>query len=273
MCIDWIKKLFSKEQQSLGSGNTNEIYDAETGTTATTYPEETGVCDNNESENNNVIEPIITMKKKYEGINFHVLLDNGHASSTPGKRQQLDNGQYFYEYLFNRQVVQKIARKLDELGIPFEILVPEVDKDISLTERAARANSFCTKYGTDNCFFISVHSNAYGDGKTFTSAKGWSVWTTKGQTKSDRYATIAFEEAEKILPKYNMTTRSQMTDGDPDYEENFTVIYKTWCPAILTENLFFTNKEEVMWLMTDEGREAIADIHVNAIERIIKERN
>lgn len=272
MCIDWIKKLFSKEQQSFGSGNTNEIYDAETGTTATTSPEETGVCDNNESENNNVIEPIITMKKKYEGINFHVLLDNGHASSTPGKRQQLESGQYFYEYLFNRQIVQKIARKLDELGIPFEIVVPEVDKDISLTERAARANSFCTKYGTDNCFFISIHSNAYGDGKTFTSAKGWSVWTTKAQTKSDRYATIVFEEAEKILPKYNMTTRSQMSDGDPDYEENFTVIYKTWCPAILTENLFFTNKEEVMWLMTDEGQEAIADIHVKAIERIINEK-
>jgi N-acetylmuramoyl-L-alanine amidase len=272
MCISWLKKLFVKGEPVLGSGNTEHVSDTETGTTVAPIDPETGSDENTNTENNNVAEPIIIAKKKYEGVNFHVLLDNGHASSTPGKRQQLDNGQYFYEYLFNRQVVQKIARKLDELGIPFEILVPEVDKDISLTERAARANSFCTKYGTDNCFFISVHSNAYGDGKTFTSAKGWSVWTTKAQTKSDRYATIVFEEAEKILPKYNMTTRSQMTDGDPDYEENFTVIYKTWCPAILTENLFFTNKEEVMWLMTDEGQEAIADIHVKAIERIIKER-
>lgn len=269
MCISWLKKLFVKGEPVLGSGNTEHVSDTETGTTVAPIDPET-VSDEN---NNNVAEPVIIAKKKYEGVNFHVLLDNGHASSTPGKRQQLDNGQYFYEYLFNRQVVQKIARKLDGLGIPFEILVPEVDKDISLTERAARANSFCSKYGTDNCFFISVHSNAHGDGKTFTSAKGWSVWTTKGQTKSDRYAEIAFEEAEKILPKYNMTTRSQMTDGDHDYEENFTVIYKTWCPAILTENMFFTNKEEVTWIMTDEGQEAIADIHVNAIERIIKERN
>lgn len=211
-------------------------------------------------------------KKPYEGVNFHVLLDNGHASSTPGKRMKLENGRVFYEYEFNRDIVRRIARKLDTLGIPYEILVPEVDKDIALSERAARANSFCSKYGTGNCFFISVHSNAFGDGINFTDAMGWSVWTTVGNTKSDGCATTLFEAADSILPKFGMTTRKQMSDGDPDYEENFTVIYKTWCPAVLTENMFFTNKKEVMWLMTDEGREAIADIHVEGIKRIIDER-
>ena len=185
---------------------------------------------------------------------------------------QLKNGTYFYEYEFNRDVVRRIAGKLFDLGIPFEVLVPEVDTDVPLSTRAARANSYCTEYGKDKCFFISVHSNAFGDGKTFTSAKGWSVWTTKGPTKSDEYATIMFEEAEKLLPKFGFTTRKDLTDGDPDYEENFTVIYKTWCPAVLTENLFFTNKEEVEWLLTSEGREVIAAIHVNAIKRIIDDR-
>ena len=210
--------------------------------------------------------------KPYEGVNFHVLLDNGHASSTPGKRQQLDSGKYFFEYEFNRDVVGRIAQKLDDLGIGYEILVPERDEDIPLSTRAARANSFCEKYGKENCFFISVHSNAYGDGITFTSAKGWSVWTTKGSTPADKYATILFNEAAAILPEYGMTTRSDNSDGDPDYEENFTVIYKTICPAVLTENLFFTNRDEVKWLMTNEGRDAIADIHVKGIEKIIKEK-
>ena len=262
MCLDWLKNIFSKNEPELGSVNGG----TETGTAdETIYPENGS---NMIEENTQVVDG----KKKYEGINFHVLLDNGHASSTPGKRQQLENGTYFFEYQFNREVVRLIAKKLSDLGIPYEILVPEVDKDISLSERAARANSFCTKYGTDNCFFISVHSNALGDGQTFTSAKGWSIWTTKGQTKSDEYATYIYEEAEKILPKHGMTTRKEMSDGDPDYEDNFTVIYKTWCPAVLTENMFFTNKKEVYWLMTDEGKEAIADIHVKGIERIINKK-
>lgn len=268
MCLSWLKYFFEPKVESGVTEPVNEVVTSVTETTG-----ETIVIEDENPEP--VEEPIVVSvpeKKPYEGVNFHILLDNGHASSTPGKRQQLENGKHFYEWEFNRDVVRRIALRLDTLGIPYEILVPENDKDVALSERAARANSFCSKYGTDNCFFISVHSNAYGDGKTFTNAKGWSVWTTKGLTKSDKYATIMFEEAEKLLPKYGMTTRKDMKDDDPDYEENFTVIYKTWCPAVLTENMFFTNREEVRWLMTEEGKNAIADIHVNGIRRIIESR-
>lgn len=262
MCISWIKNLFRPKEEPVTDSGTTEPVDV----TITDIEQESG------GTSQITEEPILVtpMPKPYEGINFHILLDNGHASSTPGKRQQLENGTYFYEWEFNRDVVRRIALKLEDLGISYDILVPETEKDISLTERAARANSCCTKYGTANCLFISVHSNAFGDGITFTDAKGWSVWTTKGTTPSDKYATIFFEEAEKLLPDYGMTTRKDMQDGDPDYEDNFTVIYKTWCPALLTENMFFTNKKEVKWLMTSEGRDAIAQIHVNAIKRIIE---
>ena len=264
MCIPWLKKFFLQA----GEPEVETPENGENEPVIIEQPEEdTGVTVSVPI----IEEPIIVepMKKPYEDKDFHILLDNGHASSTPGKRQQLGNGKYFYEWKFNREIVARIAAKLDELGIKYEILVPENDVDIALSARAARANSCCTKYGTDKCFFISVHSNAYGDGVTFTNAKGWSVWTTKGTTPSDKYATIFFEEAEKLLPDYGMTTRNDMQDGDPDYEENFTVIYKTWCPAVLTENMFFTNKEEVAWLMTDEGKDVIAEIHVNGIKRII----
>lgn len=201
-----------------------------------------------------------------------ILLDNGHAKSTPGKRQRLKNGSYFFEYEFNRQIVERIAKKLDLLGIKYEIITPEVNTDIPLSTRANRVNQYCAKYGTSNCFLISVHSNAYGDGITFTSSKGWSVYTTKGKTKSDEYSTVMWNEADRILPKYGFTLRKDVTDGDPDYEENFTIIYKSKCPAVLTENLFFTNEKEVEFLMSDEGQNAIADIHVEAIKKIIKDR-
>lgn len=198
-----------------------------------------------------------------------ILLDNGHAKTTPGKRSpKLEDGSQFFEYEFNRDIVKRIADKLDKIGVSYRILVPEVDKDVALSERARRANVICNEYGVENCIFISVHANAAGNGSEWKTARGWSVWTTEGNTKSDPIATVLFEEAEKLLPKFGMTLRKDMSDGDPDYEKNFTVIYKTICPAVLTENLFMDNKTDVKFLMSDVGRDVIADIHVNAIKRL-----
>lgn len=202
--------------------------------------------------------------------NMVMLLDNGHAKSTPGKRSPVwEDGYQFFEYEFNRDVVARIASKLDELGIRYEIITPELEKDIKLTERAKRVNAFCKKYGKSNCFLISVHANASGKGD-WMKARGWSAYTTKGATTSDKYANILYEEAERVLPRFDMKIRKDWSDGDPDYEENFTIINSTYCPAVLTENLFMDNKEDCAFLRSDWGREIIARIHVEAIKRIFE---
>lgn len=218
----------------------------------------------NSKENEKISENI--SNTKYNGI--VILLDNGHSRMTPGKRSPIwDDGYQFFEYEFNRDVVSRIAKNLKQLGIKYEIITPEVDVDVKLTTRANRVNNFCKKYGTSNCLLISVHANAGANGG-WCKARGWSVYTTKGVTKSDAIATIFYNEAENLLPRFNMTTRKDMSDGDPDYEENFTIIYKSLCPAILTENLFMDNKEDCEFLRSDWGREIIARIHVNAIKKI-----
>jgi N-acetylmuramoyl-L-alanine amidase len=43
-------------------------------------------------------------------------------------------------------------------------------------------------------------------------------------------------------------------DGDVDYESNFYIIKKSLCPAVLTENFFYTCRENLDFLTTDEGR-------------------
>lgn len=214
--------------------------------------------------NGGELEPAIVTAKR-----FWVLLDNGHASSTPGKcSPKWEDGKQLREYEFNRAIVKRIAALLDKEHISYKILVPEVDYDVPLTVRANRANEWVKKFGADNCIFISVHANAAGNGQ-WMNARGWSVWTTRGVTKSDKYATIFWEEANKLLPKYGMKTIKDLSDGDPDYESNFTVIYNTKCPAILTENLFMDNREDCKFLLSEQGRDIIAQIHVNAIKRII----
>lgn len=217
-----------------------------------------------QKENTTMVE-----NNTYNGYNGKViLLDNGHASTTPGKRSpMLEDGSQFFEYEFNRDIVKRIAKRLDVLGIKYHILVPEVDKDIALSTRANRANNYCKQYGTNNCVFVSVHANAAGNGD-WMNARGWSIWTTKGETKADAVATVFYEEAEKLLPNYGMSVRKDMSDGDPDYEANFTVLYKTLCPAVLTENLFMDNKIDVRFLMSNIGRNIITDVHVNAIKRL-----
>jgi N-acetylmuramoyl-L-alanine amidase len=250
LLLSLLKQLFSKKEEKPVEQETTNIE-----TSGNTQPI------NNEENNNEML-----VKGNYNGT--VILLDNGHASTTPGKRSPVWNDGYqFFEYEFNRDVVSRIAKELKKLGIKYEIITPEVDVDVKLTTRVNRVNNFCKKYGTSNCLLISVHANAGANGG-WCKARGWSVYTTKGVTKSDAIATIFYNEAENLLPRFNMTTRKDMSDGDPDYEENFTIIYKSLCPAILTENLFMDNKEDCEFLRSDWGREMIARIHVNAIKKI-----
>ena len=206
---------------------------------------------------------------KYNKETLHILLDAGHTERTPGKRVQLPEGGYFFEWEFNHYVVDLLAYKLRRKGFTVHIICPERDMEVSNMERARRANTLVDMYGAENCLFISIHANAFGDGTKFTTPGGWEVWTTKGKTNSDDIATVLFEEAEKRLVPEGFKMRKDTSDKDPDKEENFTVIYYTRCPAVLSENLFYTNEEECRWMQTDYGVETIADIHLAAIERLV----
>ena len=64
--------------------------------------------------------------------------------------------------------------------------------------------------------------------------------------------------------------RSDYSDSDPDKEANFAILTKTTCPAILTENFFMDTEKDCRFIMSNEGREQIANMHVSAIKRIMK---
>lgn len=188
-----------------------------------------------------------------------ILIDNGHAKSTPGK---CSPDKSFYEWEWNREIALMLQERLTQEGIESVLLVPEYDKDIPLRERAARANA----YGKDT-LFISIHANAAGNG-SWMQARGWSAFTSKGYTKSDEYCEIFVREAIKVLEPLGQKVR-KYSSKKYGYEENFTVLVKTIMPAILTESMFYDNKEDLKFLKSEEGKKAIVDIHVNAIKRIL----
>ncbi len=209
-----------------------------------------------------------------------IILGTAHLDTTPGKRSP--DGK-FRECLYSREIVKMIKSNLEQKGIKvfvdYEDLSPNAamkgstakqEQSRELTWRVNYVNNICTKYGTNNCVYVSVHVNAAGADGQWKNARGWSVYTSPGKTKSDILATYLYNEAKDILPPDSKHyVRSEWSDGDPDYEANFYVLTKTRCPAVLTENLFQDNKDDVAFLTSDEGKEKIVDIHVNGILKYI----
>lgn len=181
-----------------------------------------------------------------------ILLDAGHGIDTPGKRSP-DGA--FREYLWNRAIVDLVAEHLSSWDVRIVLVCPETN-DIPLRTRAMRVNAVCKEDGTANCLLLSIHSNAAGNGKSWMSAKGWSCYTTKGQTASDDLAECLYMAFEAEFPDRKI--RKDRTDGDSDYEENFYIIEKTSCKAVLLENFFYDNKEECDWLLRKETQRRIA---------------
>ena len=190
-----------------------------------------------------------------------ILIDAGHGIDTPGKRSP-DGA--FREYLWNRQVAELVFEDLGIDGYDVSLVVTETN-DIPLITRVNRVNAICNKYGTDDVILVSIHSNAAGNGKDWMNARGWSCYTTKGETKSDRLAEYLYNAFELAFPDKKI--RKDMQDGDRDWEENFYIIQKSKCPAVLIENFFYDNKEECHWLMQDAVKVRIA----MAIEQGIKD--
>ena len=114
-----------------------------------------------------------------------ILIDNGHGIQTKGKRSP--DGK-FLEYAYTREIARQIVSILQSRGYDSELLVPE-DDDIPLSERVRRTNAHCQALGKSNVILISLHINAAGDGTKWMNATGWSCYTCKGQTESDRLAT------------------------------------------------------------------------------------
>ena len=195
-----------------------------------------------------------------------ILIDNGHGHNTPGKRSP--DGK-FLEATYTREIARRVVADLKDRGYNAQLLVPET-QDIPLSERVRRVNAACLSRtvmpgptGHPNVILISIHVNAAGNGTKWLNATGWSCYTSKGQTTSDRIAECFYEAAKKNFPDRRI--RTDYSDNDPDWEENFYILRHSLCPAVLTENFFMDNPQDLEFLQSRAGKQAIVDTHVEAI--------
>ena len=52
--------------------------------------------------------------------------------------------------------------------------------------------------------------------------------------------------------------------------QNLMICRETKCAAVLTENLFMDNAEDVEVLLSEEGKARLADVHVKAIKAYVE---
>ena len=188
-----------------------------------------------------------------------ILIDNGHGLMTEGKRSP--DGQ-FREAFYNREIAKRVVADLVDRGYDAELLVPE-DDDVSLEERVRRVNTSCFLLGKANVILVSIHVNAAGNGSKWMNATGWSCYTSKGQTQSDKLADRFYEAAIKNFPGKRI--RTDYSDDDPDWEENFYILRHTLCPAVLTENFFMDSHADLEYLQSRAGKQAIVETHVEGV--------
>lgn len=192
-----------------------------------------------------------------------ILIDNGHGVNTPGK---CSPDKSLREYKWTREIASRIEAELNSRGYDALRIVQE-QTDISLIERVRRVNDICKQYGTKNCVLISVHINAAGADNNWHDASGWSCWVApNASSNSQMLAQLLYTEAEKYGLQGNRSVpRERYWIG------NFTIIKRTNCPAVLTENLFQDNKNEVIYLLSEDGKKHITQLHVDGIINYIKQ--
>lgn len=195
-----------------------------------------------------------------------ILIDPGHGENTPGKRSPKGEFGVLREYAFNRSIAKPLVERLKKLGYDAELVVSE-DEDISLGERCRRVNRVCDEVGSKNVLFISIHANASSNCETWQKPSGWSAFVyTKASNASKRLAQFLYEEAEKRGLKGN-----RCVPPERYWTANFYVLKHTNCPAVLTENLFYDNHNDYLYLCSEKGREEIISLHINGIVRYIQE--
>lgn len=176
-----------------------------------------------------------------------LILDRPHGSNVNGK--QSPDGKH-KEYIFGDAVINTLIKECSRRGYPYGVTAYN-GLEPGLSTRVRRANELATNAKAKGLhpLMLSLHNNAAAK-EGWSNATGIEVWTSPGQTGSDKYATHIMNKVALHFPSERL--RVDMSDGDPDKEAPFTVLMGREYDAILVEFLFQDSVIDIHKLMSRE---------------------
>ena len=192
-----------------------------------------------------------------------VIVDRPHGINVLGKASP--DGKH-KEYLWGTTICNMFEQQLKDLDYNVVQTVRD-DREPGLYMRQARAEAI----KADHKLLISLNNNAVGNGTKWMNAEGVEIFTCKGQTKSDQCATTIFDCLCEEFPEIRF--RLDMRDGDPDKEENFTVLMGDSYMAVLLEWGFQDDEDDVKFIDNTANMQKLVNALCKAVEIINSKLN
>lgn len=188
-----------------------------------------------------------------------VLIDNGHGDPplTGGK---CSPDRRLREYVYCREIAQRVSRELSLKGVDVALLVPETT-DTPLKERVRKVNAWCRKLGAGNVVLVSIHNNAAGADGRWHSASGFSVFVSKNASENSKMLARMFTDRAAEMGLMG----NRAVPAERYWVQSLAMTRDTHCTAVLTENLFQDNEDDVRFLLSEDGKRAITELHVKSI--------
>lgn len=200
-----------------------------------------------------------------------IILGTAHRLREPGKQSP---DKRLKECVYSREICKEIAKKLRAYGYKVEIDYEPLDlpknmqslnqvteRNRELAMRVNYVNELCRQNGAKNVLYVSIHCNAAGSDGNWHDASGWQVCVSnKASANSKLLANCLFDRASKAGIKCRRPQQFQNY-----WPQNLYVLNNTNCPAVLTENLFQDNKNDVDYLLSQAGIHNIVRLHMEGI--------
>lgn len=183
-----------------------------------------------------------------------VVIDPGHGVETAGK---CSPDKSYYEHEFNLDVAKRIKSILERHGV--SVTMTRTDEhDTGKTSNAALSARVNISNEVRPDLFVSVHSNAYGNGIDWTTPKGYGVYTI-GSGDLERHNVAA-----KLILARAKEAGVTIHGGGLHYS-NLYVLRNTKDPAVLIEHGFHTNRQELELLKSTAYRDTLATVDAKGI--------
>lgn len=208
--------------------------------------------------------------------NLVVYLNAGHGGIDPvsGKYRTFPQDGKFYQFTqagkvvftayegqTNRMFADQLALTLVEFGAEVVKTYHPIEDRLN-QDRLFIANSHWAKakQAGKRGIWVSFHSNAIGTSSQGASQepRGLCIFTSAGKTESDQFAQIWLQNITEKAKPFGIQNRGLL-------EANFFELTGSAMPAVLIENLFFTNIEDAKLLIDTNYQQAIVEATINAL--------